>query len=124
MKMTDREKPVSFDIDALLAEAAGDRPKVPASLTARVMQDADRLQPKVMQLQRAPVSLFARLGAALGGWPAVGGLAAASCAGFWIGFSPPDTMLDAGALLVNQTQGAFYDEAAELSGYGWDLEEG
>lgn len=122
--MTDREKPVSFDVDALLAEAARNQPEVPTGLAARVMQDADRLQPKVLQSQRPPMSLFARLGAALGGWPAVGGLAAASCAGFWIGFSPPDTMLDAGALLVNQTQGAFYEEAAELSGFGWDLEEG
>ena len=69
-------------------------------------------------------NLMSRIARAFGGWPALGGLAAATCAGFWIGFSPPAAIPDAGSLLLGGEDITLDDSMADLSGFGWDIEEG
>ena len=91
MVMADR-KFAPQDLDALFAQACGDVPDLPPGLLARVLADADaelaarsRVAPA-----RAPVAragILAELLALLGGWRAVSGLATATVAGVWIGFS-------------------------------------
>lgn len=92
---------------------------------ARVLADAEAVQAGFdsaavpdRQPARRP-GLLAQLGAALGGWPAVAGLAAASVCGLWIGISPPAGLSDTAAF--------YYTEEAALldpiSGFDFDLEE-
>jgi len=72
------------------------RPEPGDALMARIMADADRVQ---AERAKAPAAVTApapvrrgwleRLAQALGGWPAMTGLAAATVAGLWIGVSAP-----------------------------------
>lgn len=107
-------------LDALLAEARALRPEPAQALVARILLDADRLAPAAAAPPapaRAP-----RRGwmAALGGWPALGGLAAAAVAGVWIGAVPPAAVLDLAASLrgeaVSVGLGADEDPLALLEG--------
>lgn len=77
------------DLEALFAEARGLRPVPADDLMARLLADGLREMP------RPAASVPARPGwrdwvRALGGWPTIGGLAAASVVGVWIGAAPPD----------------------------------
>ena len=119
MKMTDRDDMAA--LDKLLENAARTR-DVPPALARRVLEDAAVLQPR-----RRRSSIFARgrsILASLGGWPAVGGLVAATCAGFWIGISPPVFLPDAGALVLGASEDVSYEVVAGDAGFGWVLEEG
>lgn len=122
--MTQNDAPQMQDLDALLKQASDAPVELPAGLAARVLADAQMVQlhPRVSPLSRP--SIWAQAMDMLGGWPAVSGLAAATCAGFWIGVSPPQSVPDAGALLLGVQAIEFEDETAELSGFGWDLDEG
>lgn len=42
--------------------------------------------------------MLAQLVVAIGGWPALGGLVAASAAGLWVGIAPPDFVPDPGVM--------------------------
>ncbi|MEM8579545.1 MAG: hypothetical protein AAGF60_16980, partial [Pseudomonadota bacterium] len=75
------------ELDKILVEVRDVPVPVPERLMGRVLQDALAAQPV---RGAAPVSVWARLREALGGWQGLGGLAAATCAGVWIGLSPPD----------------------------------
>lgn len=69
--------------DAARADAA-----VPSgALLARIEAEALAVQTARPAVPRA--SVWRGLVRALGGWPAMAGLAAATCAGLWIGFAPP-----------------------------------
>ncbi|MEP1612312.1 MAG: hypothetical protein ABJL72_10360 [Roseobacter sp.] len=107
-------------IDQVLAQARTERDDVPLDLIQRVTSQALALQPKpvLKQKNRWPnwADIFQRV-------PAMGALAAASCVGFWIGVSPPESLFDASALFVTPEE-AVYNDAAEISGFGWDLQEG
>jgi len=83
--MTDRDTPA---LDQLLQEVADHRPAVPDDLMAAVLRDAAFVQPRAVPVADQP-GLWAMLLDAIGGWPAVGGLAAAGVAGVWLGFAPP-----------------------------------
>jgi len=80
--------PLAAHFEALKAQA----PEPDAALMARIMADADREQAvHVAPLARPSHSgLLAGLVNALGGWPAMAGLATAAVAGVWIGAVPPD----------------------------------
>ena len=121
--MTRDEKSEMRALYALLAEAARQPDELPPGLAARVLADARQLQPEPAPPPRRQEFTFKRLVRALGGWPAMSGLAAATCAGFWIGVNPPAGVPDAALVLWGGGEYAFSDEAAELSGFGWDLEE-
>jgi hypothetical protein len=73
------------------AAARADRAAPPPDpLMARIAADALRHLPAA-PAARAPVrrgGLLRELFAQIGGWPAIGGLATAGLAGFWIGFQP------------------------------------
>jgi hypothetical protein len=119
MKMTDRDDMAALD---KLLENAARNCDVPPALIRRVLDDAAALQPRKRQ-----TSIFPRwrsILASLGGWPAVGGLVAATCAGFWIGVSPPVFLPDAGALVFGTAEDFSYEIVADDAGFGWVLEEG
>lgn len=92
MTMTD---PNDNMLDDLFAEARRISPPVGGDLMARVLADAAAAQ--------APARLWTRLFEMLGGWPALGGLAAATVAGVWIGVSPPAPVADLTAALLGET---------------------
>lgn len=108
-------------LDDLLETAARER-DVPPGLAARVLADAEQVQPR-QQVRRKPAGRRSFL-AALGGWQAMGGLALASCAGFWIGINPPAGLPDAGGLMLDQQVEVSLEIMDDISGFGWDLEEG
>lgn len=83
-----------FDLDKVF-EAARAK-ELPASETFldRVMLDADAvLAARTPPSATAPApTIGAMIRDILGGWPAFGGLAAATVAGLWIGVAPPDAL--------------------------------
>lgn len=89
------------DLDDLFAAARGNRPAMPEHLTAAILADAAREQPGHQPVTAGKPGrrmLLGQLLAAIGGWPAMGGLVAASAAGVWIGVAPPDFVPDPGTL--------------------------
>lgn len=88
-------------LDALLAEAAGQRPG--DDLVARVLRDAEAVQadqtararpaPSRSGLWRDPPGFVA----ALGGWGGLGGVTAAGLVGLAVGFWSPDLVNTIGA---------------------------
>lgn len=81
------------DLDDLLAAARADRPRPSDGLMARVIADADRLQPRAAPARprAAPprAGLWAWLSGAFGGPGALAGMAAATLAGLWVGVVQP-----------------------------------
>lgn len=81
-------------LDDLFAQARAVTPTPSQALVARVLADADAAQ----RAEPAPVTpqqgLLARMFDAIGGWPAVSGLAAATVAGIWVGVAPPASVED------------------------------
>ena len=123
--MTQDSKHNDAGLDGLLARATATVPDIPDGLEARVLGDALRVQAERAEpLRLRRQSALSRILSSIGGWPAAGGLAAATCAGFWLGVSPPDGLPDAGSLILGGDVVAGYDDSAELSGFGWVPEEG
>lgn len=88
-------------LDDLFATARTQAAPPNADLRARVLSDAQQVQAgfgAVAAPSRA--GLWLRLMDALGGWPAVSGLAAATVAGVWIGIAPPSSIEDLTAGLL------------------------
>lgn len=83
--------------------------RMPAALEARMLADAALVQ--AARAAPAPASrqpgagagLLGQLVRVLGGWPTMGGLAAACAAGVWIGVAPPDFLPDPLGLVVQQS---------------------
>lgn len=103
--------------------AARDAPMEPSpELLARVLADAEAvgaaLRPVRNQAGPPRADRLRDVFRALGGWPAMTGLAAATVAGIWIGLSPP-AGLQAGlsapdaAYIVDLAPGAVVDPAWE-----------
>ncbi len=104
MNMADKSMR-DYELDALFEAAAKDAAQTPsADLMARVLADAEAMQPTPAALVPGPLprrGMLAGIVSALGGWPSLGGLAAATMAGLWIGFSAtPDALPDGLAALV------------------------
>ena len=77
------------ELEALFAEARGLRPVPGDDLMARLLADAAREMPRPtprVEPNRPGWRDWVRV---LGGWPAIGGLAAASAVGVWLGAAPP-----------------------------------
>ena len=113
-------------LDALFVEAVNDASTQPSeSFMARVVTDALARQsmPKI-----APPILWVQITAMVGGWQGMGGLVAATCAGFWIGINPPEglpTQLE--TFLGSETSVSLLEDGIEdtgIFGFGWDMEEG
>ncbi len=95
-----------------------------ADLMARVLSDAQTVQNGLMA---PPDKAMARLAGlrralrALGGWPAVAGLASATVAGVWIGTTQPDVLYPYTSLL--QQDAALY-QIDLPAGAGFEFDEG
>lgn len=126
----------AFDLD-LFFDAARQAPERPdAALFAAVLQDAAEVQADIARA-RAPQSgaqgangrgLWAQFAAAIGGWPAVAGLASVATAGLWLGAVQPVGLSQTASGILG---GAGLYSAAEdsylvdvMPGYDFDLEEG
>ncbi|MFK7938821.1 MAG: hypothetical protein AB8B82_05540 [Roseovarius sp.] len=83
-------------LEALFESARTHAPAPSAALMARVSTDAHAQQgAATAHPVPVPVSapgLWSQIWQGLGGWPAVSGLATATCAGIWLGVYPPQTM--------------------------------
>jgi len=96
-KMTDERK-TDVGLDALFALARDGGDKAPSdALMSAILADADRVQADAFAATTAPAippkrAPLQKLLAALGGWPSVAGLAAATAAGVVRGVSPPEAL--------------------------------
>jgi hypothetical protein len=86
-------------LDDLFAQARKVAPVPDDALVARVLADAARPVPR----RRPQPSVLAQVRAMIGGWPALGSLAAATVAGIWIGIAPPPVVEDYAAELLGET---------------------
>lgn len=89
-------------LDDLFAQARAQTPQPDDALMARVLADAAAQSASVSSPIHQP-GFWARLSDALGGWPALGGLAAATVAGVWVGIAPPAGVEDLAASLIGDT---------------------
>ena len=87
-------------LDDLFATARQAAPAPSADLMARVLADAAAVQPQPATTTAAVPGLWSRMLDAIGGWPAVSGLAAATVAGIWVGVAPPSAVEDMTASLI------------------------
>ncbi|MDK3019538.1 hypothetical protein [Pseudodonghicola flavimaris] len=104
--MTDKQRQ-DVGLDGFFAAARRDRDTMPVGLAERMRADAAMVQAGFARAA-APVpaqgdGLLGQLWRALGGWPALSGMAAACAAGVWIGVAPP-TFLPDPLGLVTQAQ--------------------
>lgn len=80
------------DLEALFGAARASAGSAPdPALMARIEADALRLLPRPAPVARPGWGLAGLLDA-VGGWPALGGLATAAAAGFWLGFASPEQL--------------------------------
>jgi hypothetical protein len=111
-------------LDAALGAARADaRRSAPDALLARIEADALIHLPQAPRREvpgRGPMAALTRFLAPMGGWPALGGLAAAAAAGLWIGISPPAAVEAQGGWLGGVTDdlalilpGDYFAEAEE-----------
>lgn len=97
--MTD---PAHNHLDDLLNQVAQQEPPVPSDLMARVLIDADYVQPRMITAKTN--GIWGTLLDMIGGWPAVGGIAMAGVAGLWIGVAPPSGFDTIAWDLLGETQ--------------------
>ena len=98
------------ELDALLSDLAATPVAPPdADFMARLIEDARAELPVGFGAVEARLG-WRGLVAAIGGWPAVSGLAAAGLAGIWIGVAPPQVVDD---MIAGLTGGAV---SLELTG--------
>lgn len=90
-----------------------------AAFLERVHADALAAQPRPRPLAPAPRARGGWL-AALGGWPALTGLATATVAGLWIGVADPATVGD----LAFGGLDSGYDFSGFMGGYALGLDDG
>lgn len=96
-------------LDLFFAAARAERIEMPVGLAERMRADAAMVQagfaPPLAPPQpgRAP-GLLMQLWSALGGWPALSGMAVACAAGIWLGVSPPNFLPDPLGLVVQSQQ--------------------
>lgn len=98
--MADKRELDDADLDGLFAAARDETPMPSAELVGRVLADAEAVQAGFVAPAAARPARFGGLIAALGGWPALAGLATAAVAGITIGIVSPETVdtLSGGAL--------------------------
>ena len=116
--MADTDKALQ-ELEDLFAAARSDRPAVPEHLSAAILADAAREQAgfqPARSARAARLPKWRQLFEAIGGWPAMGGLAAASAAGLWIGVAPPSFVPDPMALAgYEDSSTVFADESYDIA---------
>ncbi|MGE4325297.1 MAG: hypothetical protein AB7E21_04205 [Pseudodonghicola sp.] len=98
-------------LDAFFAAARQETIIMPVGLAERMRADAAMVQagfarPLVADgiANSGSGGLLSQLWGALGGWPALSGMAVACAAGVWLGVSPPNFLPDPLGLVVQQSQ--------------------
>lgn len=118
--MTDKEgaQEDMSDVDALFASAREVPPQMPKNLEQAILRDAAQVQARRLETQTQARSgqgatperglhrIWRQFSAAIGGWPALGGLAAASLVGLWVGVAPPAFLPDPVESFVAYSSGA------------------
>ena len=118
--MSDKEKSLSEmdHLEDLFAAARSEPPQLPQALQATMLADAQHVQqeraralaedrvPERERSQRGMQRLWQQFTSAVGGWPALGGLAAASLSGLWIGLAPPSFLPDPVESLASYSSGS------------------
>lgn len=89
-------------LDQLFAQARQARPVLPDDLAVRILTDAETVRLGRLNPVDPPRSMWARILDGIGGWQSMGGLAAASAAGVWIGFAAPDFLPDPATIIYLQ----------------------
>ncbi|MCP5036339.1 MAG: hypothetical protein GY945_01930 [Rhodobacteraceae bacterium] len=120
------------ELEALFEAARDTAPMPSQALWDRVHAGAEAALPtphSFARTQPVRVGLLAGLIAAIGGWPSLAGLATATLAGVWIGFSNPEALTDSSValLLPGLSQTETYeleDFDPGLNGFSAMLEEG
>ena len=110
------------ELESLFTQARATPPLMPDGLMARVIQDAEDVQPT------AAHGGWRSWLRAIGGAPGLGGLVSASVLGFWLGVAPPDNLPDLAGQVLGQDVSADFeltlDTTTDLTGFGWDIDEG
>ena len=118
--MTDTDKSLSDmdHLEDLFAAARSEPAQLPQALQAAMLADAQQVQQdraKAMvpggskmglHPQKLPARLWQQFTSAVGGWPALGGLAVASLCGLWIGLAPPSFLPDPVASFASYSSGS------------------
>ena len=102
-------------LEAFFDDAKKSAPDVPDGLMARIMADAQAETDRRVQIASAaaPKSVWAQILGAVGGWPALAGLSAATLTGVWIGLNPPAAVGNTLAQVMGQ-------DGASVSDYMFD----
>jgi hypothetical protein len=117
MTMTERhESDDDAALDALFGAARAARPDPSAALLARIAADAEAVAADRARQAAARPSRGGIFGwlPAIGGWPALAGLATAAVAGVWIGYAQPDL---GSVSLIGAADEGTYDIGGLLPGY-------
>ena len=120
--MTDKDFETT-DLSRFFEAAKQAPPTPPKALMHRVLEDARVVQPQGIRAPRQSllVRRWREFAGAVGGWPAMAGLATATVAGVWLGVMPPAALPDAtGAYLDLGGSSYLVDTAPDL---GFDLVE-
>ncbi|WP_411351217.1 hypothetical protein PNH50_12425 [Leisingera aquaemixtae] len=116
--MADTDKALE-ELEDLFAAARSARPGMPAHLNTAILADAARAQAGFSAARPARAvrqPKWRQLVEAIGGWPAMGGLAAASAAGLWIGMAPPSFVPDPVVLAGYEESGSvFADDSYDMA---------
>lgn len=100
-------------LDDLFAEARGNsETSVSPALLARVLEDAQALQPTPPVLEAARPRRWHRFVTVLGGWPSVAGLTTAAMVGVWIGMAGSAGLIggDIGSELLSLGQDTVFSD--------------
>jgi len=94
MKMAEKRPLDDTELDALFSAARVSAAEPDGALMARIFADAEAEMPVALPVGAARPGLLARAVAAVGGWPAAAGLAAAAVTGLVIGLGSAGTLSD------------------------------
>lgn len=87
-------------LDDMFAQARQVEPAPSDALMARIVADAATVQTVPQPVAQPKPSIWTQISDAIGGWPALSGLAAATVAGVWIGVAPPSSVEEFTASLL------------------------
>lgn len=113
------------ELELFFEAARADAPEPSDGLMARILADAEAQMPVAQATGEGALrrpGLWAGVLAAIGGWPAVAGLATATVAGIWIGYAQPGGVETLTTDLLGTSDG--YDVVDLLPSYDGFLGEG
>lgn len=118
-----RDERLEPGLETFFAAARAETAQPSDALMARILADAEAEiglprvgAPAAARPEAARAGFWATLGAAIGGWPALAGMATATVAGIWLGVAAPDRLATlSGGLIGTPSEG--YELEDLLSGY-------